>query len=141
MIRPSLIVRNAVVAVFVVLYSLCAVRPVRAADGPLAPVNLRCEYLKNPVGIDVRQPRLSWVDRHTGRAQVQTAYQILVASSPELLAREKGDEWDTGKTASDDPTQVVYKGKALQSNRSYWWKARYWDKDGSASDYSRPAEF
>jgi alpha-L-rhamnosidase len=83
MLRPSLIVRNAVVALFVVLCPLCAVRPVRAADGPLAPVNLRCEYLKNPVGIDVRQPRLSWVDRHTDRAQVQTAYQVLVASSPE----------------------------------------------------------
>jgi alpha-L-rhamnosidase len=113
----------------------------RAAEAPLAPSNLRCEYLTNPVGIDVRQPRFAWVDRHTGRAQVQSAYQVLVASSPELLVQNKGDQWDSGKVASDDPAQVVYNGKPLESDHSYWWKVRWWDKDGSASDYSQPASF
>jgi alpha-L-rhamnosidase len=93
------------------------------------------------VGIDVRQPRFAWVDRHTGRAQSQSAFQLLVASSPELLAQNKGDQWDTGKTASDDPTQVVYNGKPLESDHSYWWKVRYWDKDGNASEYSQSASF
>ena len=61
-----------------------------AAEGPLPPTSLRCEYLKNPVGIDVRQPRFAWVLRHTERAQMQSAYQVLVASSPELLSPEQG---------------------------------------------------
>jgi alpha-L-rhamnosidase len=113
----------------------------RAAEGPLAPVNLRCEYLKNPVGIDVRQPRFAWVLSHTERAQVQSAYQVLVASSPEALIENKGDVWDSGKTVSDDSTQVVYNGKPLETDHSYWWKVRYWDKDGNASDYSQPASF
>ncbi len=134
---PSLIWIGAVV----VTSTLAAVRPVRAAEGPLAPVNLRCEYLHNPVGIDVKQPRFAWVLLHTGRAQTQSAYQVLVASSPELLEHDKGDQWDSGKVASDDSTQVIYNGKPLESDHPYWWKVRYWDKDGNASDYSRPASF
>jgi alpha-L-rhamnosidase len=93
------------------------------------------------MGIDVRQPRFSWVLMHTERGQIQSAYQVLVASSPESLAQNKGDQWDSGKTASDDSTQVVYRGKPLGSDRSYWWKVRYWDKDGNVSDYSHPASF
>jgi len=129
------------IAVAVVLSAAWAIPSLSAAEGPLAPVNLRCEYLTSPVGIDVRQPRFAWIDRHTGRAQSQSAFQLLVASSQELLGQNKGDQWDTGKTASDDPTQVVYNGKPLESDHSYFWKVRYWDKDGNASEYSRPASF
>jgi alpha-L-rhamnosidase len=110
-------------------------------SGPLAPINLRCEYLTNPVGIDVRLPRFGWVDRHTQRAQAQSAFQLLVASSPELLAQDKGDQWDSGKTASEDFTAVVYGGKALESNHSYFWKVKWWDKEGVASGYSSPSSF
>jgi len=130
----------AIVALFALSAGLI-VRSARAAEGPLAPVNLRCEYLDNPVGIDVRQPRFAWVLRHTERAQMQSAYQVLVASSPELLAQSKGDQWDSGQTASADSTQVVYKGKTLESGHSYWWRVRYWDKDGNTSEYSHPASF
>ena len=129
------------VAALLALPAVGAIPSARAAEGPLPPGNLRCEYLKNPVGIDVRQPRFAWVLRHTERAQIQSAYQVLVASSPEPLVQNKGDQWDSGKTASDDSTQVVYKGKPLESDHSYWWKVRYWDKDGNASDYSHPASF
>ncbi len=133
--------RIMVAAVLLALSGVWAVSVTYAAEGPLAPTNLRCEYLTNPVGIDVRLPRFAWVDRHTGRAQVQSAYQLLVASTPELLAQNKGDQWDSGKVASDDPTQVIYNGKPLESDHSYWWKVRWWDKDGSASDYSQAATF
>jgi len=141
MLRSYSILRVAAIVVLLALAVGWAVPSVRAAEGPLAPVTLRCEYLHNPVGIDVRLPRFAWVLHHTERAQVQSAYQVLVASSPELLAQDKGDQWDSGKTASDDSTQVVYNGKPLESDHSYWWKVRYWDKEGNASDYSQPASF
>jgi alpha-L-rhamnosidase len=111
------------------------------ADGPLAPKNLRCEYLSNPLGIDVRQPRLAWVLEHTQRGQKQTAYQILVAARPETLAQDTGDQWDSGKVVSEDSTQVAYNGKPLQSGTTYYWKVRTWDKDGNASPYSHAAQF
>jgi alpha-L-rhamnosidase len=102
---------------------------------------LRCEYLKNPLGIDVRQPRFAWVLAHTERGQKQTAYQVQVGSGPEILSQDRGDLWDSGRTASDDSTQVVYRGKSLASGLTYYWKVRYWDKEGRASEYSRPASF
>jgi len=110
-------------------------------DGPLPPKNLRCEYLSNPLGIDVRQPRFAWVLDHTARGQRQTAYQILVATQPGLLDQEKGDQWDSGKVVSEDSTQVVYGGKPLESGAAYYWKVRTWDKDGNAGPYSRAAQF
>jgi alpha-L-rhamnosidase len=102
---------------------------------------LRCEYLKNPLGIDVRQPRFAWVLAHTERGQRQTAYQVLVASRLDLLIQDKGDLWDSGKTASEDSTQVVYAGKPLASGKTSYWKVRYWDSAGNASPYSAVAQF
>jgi hypothetical protein len=71
-------------------------------------VNLRCEYLVNPMGIDVVEPRLSWILKSGRRAETQSAYQILVASSDELLEQDKGDLWNNGKVKSDRSNQVVY---------------------------------
>ena len=105
----------------------------------LAPDRLRCEYLDNPLGIDTPQPRLSWVLESKQRAERQTAYQILAASSEALLKSDTGDLWDSGKVASDQTLHVVYAGKELASSQRCFWKVRVWDKDGKASAYSRPA--
>ena len=118
-----------------------ASRAAYGLDGPAAPQNLRCEYLSNPLGIDVLQPRFSWVLEHSGRGEMQTAYQVLVATRAESLTRDEGDQWDSGKVASDNSIQVEYKGKPLVSAQTYYWKARYWDKEGSASPYSETARF
>ncbi|MBZ5671128.1 MAG: glycoside hydrolase family 78 protein [Acidobacteriia bacterium] len=123
------------------LPAMWSLQPARAAEGPLPPTNLRCEYLKNPLGIDVLQPRFAWVLAHTERGQKQTAYQVLVASSLELLNQDKGDLWDSGKTASEDSAQVVYSGKPLASAKTCYWKARYWDSAGNVSPYSLVARF
>jgi alpha-L-rhamnosidase len=50
--------------------------------------NLRCEYLKDPLGMDVVNPRLSSLMEDGERGQKRTAYQILVASTPEILAKD-----------------------------------------------------
>ena len=108
--------------------------------------NLRCESLANPLGIDVTQPRLSWViversQKPEVRSQKQTAYQILVASSEPLLKRDQGDLWDSGKVASDQSIQVEYRGQPLASRMRCYWKARVWDQDGKASAWSQPAQW
>ncbi len=110
-----------------------------AVAAGLSPDRLRCEYLDNPLGIDTPQPRLSWVLQSRQRAQQQTAYQILAATSEALLQADTGDLWDTGKVASDQTLHVVYAGKALASCQRCYWKVRVWDKDGKASADSRPA--
>ncbi len=134
--------RAAVILVaFILAGAGWSARPSDAADGPSSPVNLRCEYLSNPLGIDVRQPRFAWVLEHSQRGQKQSAYQVLVATRPALLDQDKGDAWDSGKVESDDSTQVVYNGKTLESGRPYYWKVRFWDFDGHASAYSAIAHF
>ena len=70
------------------------------------PSNLRVEYLENPLGIDIREPRLSWVVPHTVRGDVQTAYHVKVSSIP----GGQGDLWDSGKVTSDQSIHVKYKG-------------------------------
>jgi alpha-L-rhamnosidase len=103
--------------------------------------NLRCEYLENPLGVDVAKPRLSWVLEDDERGQKQTASQILVASKPEILAKDQGDLWDSGKVTGDRSNHVEYAGKLLESQTACHWKVRVWDKDGEASDWSAPAQF
>ena len=58
---------------------------------------MRCEYAINPLGIDVAQPRFSWVLESSQRAQMQSAYHVIVASSAEKLRSDIGDKWDSGK--------------------------------------------
>jgi alpha-L-rhamnosidase len=62
-----------------------------------------CEYLKNPVGIDVSRPRFSWTFSATGRGQKQTAYQLLVARDPELLRKNRADQWDSERSIRTSP--------------------------------------
>ena len=88
--------------------------------------NLRCEYLNNPLGIDVARPRLSWVIESTRRGARQTAYQVLVASSEELLKQNKGDVWDSGKVESDRQNGIEYSGKPLGSSQQVYWKVHVW---------------
>lgn len=112
-----------------------------AADAGLVADRLRCEYLVDPLGIDVRQPRLSWALTCQQRCQKQTAFQVLVASSPELLGQDKGDLWDSGRVVSDQSVHVVYSGRPLDSRVQCHWKVRVWDKDGRPSAWSRPARW
>ena len=101
--------------------------------------NLRCEYLINPVGIDAPSPRLSWIITSAKRGDRQTASQIIVSSSPENLAKDRGDMWDTGKSESDQSTQVIYRGKSLQAGATYYWKVKIWNVDGKPSKWSQQA--
>ncbi len=102
---------------------------------------LRCEYLVDPVGIDEVQPRLSWVVSSAERGQWQTAWQVLVASTPEALAAGEGDLWDSGKVAGDATGQIVYAGSPLASRAECHWKIRSWDKDDRPSAWSAPAKW
>lgn len=96
---------------------LLAVCPGRAAGqgGGEPPIGLqanqlKCEHLTNPLGIEAPQPRLSWVLESNERAQLQTAYQILVASSLNELQANNADKWDSGKVVSDNSVEVAYRG-------------------------------
>ncbi len=102
---------------------------------------LRCEYLVDPPGIHETSPRLSWRMISTARGEKQTAYRVLVASLPELLAEHKGDLWDSGKVVSDQSSQVEYGGRPLSSRMRCYWMLRTWDREEQPGPWSRPARW
>jgi alpha-L-rhamnosidase len=102
-------------------------------------VGLRCEYLSDPSGIDVRKPRLSWRLTPEANIRVQIAYRILVASAPTVLQKDVGDLWDSGRVASGETTWIEYGGKTLVSGQRVYWKVRVWTDGGKASPWSGPA--
>src|SRR5271170_7115839 len=110
----------------------------------VVPLDLRCEYLVNPVGIDVCEPRLSWklmVTLPDVRNVRQSAYQILVASSPEVLARDQGDVWDSGQVSTDDSVNIPFAGKQLASREQLYWKVRAWYGGRKPSAWSKPSDW
>ncbi len=110
-------------------------------ENTLAPLELKCEYAVNPLGVDIAQPRFSWELYSSQRGQMQSAYQILVASSEEKLNANIGDDWDSGKVASDQSVNIAYEGSVLTSGEKCCWKVRCWDKNDKVSAYSNPAKF
>ncbi len=111
-----------------------------ALTSDLKPVNLRTEYKIDPV-VDAVKPRLSWELNSNVRGQMQTAYQIMVASSAAQLAADKADIWNSNKTMSNATNQVEFGGKALQSRAICYWKVRSWDKNGQVGAWSTPAKW
>ncbi|MDW7692065.1 family 78 glycoside hydrolase catalytic domain [Flammeovirgaceae bacterium SG7u.111] len=108
---------------------------------PGGPLLLQCEYQTDPIGIDALRPRLSWMVNDSSRGAAQTAYQILVASSLELLEKDEADIWDSGKTLSEESALVTFTGSELKSNTKYYWKVRTWNNEDMMSPYSKPASW
>jgi hypothetical protein len=111
------------------------------ASALLPPHELKCEYARNPGGVDVPEPRLFWQLESDVPGQSQTAYQVLVASSRELLARNKADRWNSGKVRSDETIHIRYAGRRLKSSEQVFWKVRAWDKQGKESGWSEIASW
>lgn len=113
----------------------------QAVSAALTPVALTCEHLRNPLGLDRPEPRLSWQLAGPGRGRRQTAYRLLVASSLKRLASEDGDLWDSGRVPSDTTALVPYAGSALKSRQRCFWAVQVWDEQGEASAWSEAAHW
>lgn len=99
---------------------------------------LRCEYLVNPLGIDEKKPRLSWIIESNRRGMYQSAWQVRVASTAQLLAAGNADLWDSGRIEDDRSVHIVYEGTPLTSRQTCYWEVQIWDDQGT-SIVSEPA--
>ncbi len=95
------------------------------------PVNLRCEYLVRPIGIDAT-PRLSWFIDDNRFGANQQAYRIMLSTDSSSLAAGKAGVWDSGQVSSDRML-VNYSGNPLERFTRYYWSVTIWDKDGIKS--------
>ncbi|MBR5627114.1 MAG: family 78 glycoside hydrolase catalytic domain [Thermoguttaceae bacterium] len=111
----------------------------------LKPVDLQCEMLQNPLGIDVLSPRLSWRlnSLKPGQSgQAQTAWRILVSDQDKFpLDFNQADSasfiWDSGWIESAKSQQIAYQGKPLESDKTYYWQVQIRDEQGK---FSQPSE-
>lgn len=126
----------AVVALFLSVPSTAGVERTKArvGAGPGTPTDLRVEYLREAYGIDTPSPRFSWVIAHADRNQAQSAYRIVVSTSPTL---QPSDAWDSGQVASNRSAHVAYAGRPLQSDTTYYWSVTVWDASGAQSAAAR----
>lgn len=104
------------------------------------PIDLRCEFRINPIGIDEPKPRLSWRLADERAGVLQSAYEIQSASTLERL-HAKPDLWKSGQVASDQTLDIAYGGKKLASRMQVWWRVRIWDEKKQVGPWSQPATF
>ena len=113
--------------------------PTHAPESPGQVHHLTCEFMVDPLGIDTAKPQLGWHLVSAIRGARQSAYQILVASDPVMLAGGDGNLWNSGKVMSDASAAVVYAGQSLRSGMRCYWKVRTWDQNGIPGRWSAPA--
>ncbi|MDR0845691.1 MAG: alpha-rhamnosidase, partial [Tannerella sp.] len=94
-----------------------------------SPVQLRCEYLSAPIGVDVPNPRLSWRLNDDRYGALQQAYRVIVGTDSTAVVSGKGGLWDTQKVTSD-AMLITYAGKSIEPFTKYYWSVHVWDKDG-----------
>ncbi|MDR1779905.1 MAG: glycoside hydrolase family 78 protein [Tannerella sp.] len=129
--------KKTVFALIILLYSA-----VYAIAAPFSLYDLTCEHETAPLAVETLAPRFSWKIHATERGFAQSAYQIIVASTLENLAADKGDVWDSGKTASSQ--SILVQGLQLNAPKDgqlFYWKVRVWDAKNTASEWSEQQLF
>lgn len=103
--------------------------------------DLKCESLTAPLAIDNTSPHFSWKMLSEEDGAHSTAYQILVATTPDKLNEEQADLWNSGKVQEPRTTHIAYEGKPLASRTIAYWKVRIWNEKDKASQWSEPTSF
>lgn len=105
------------------------------------PTDLMVAWIRNSQEVKVlgSKPEYAWVI--SKGAVLQSAYQILVATSKEIIDNNNGDLWDSGQVKDSTSSNVEYNGDFLKVGETYFWKVRIWDKDNRLSRYSGSRSF
>lgn len=110
------------------------------AAPPQAPSHLLVDDAVAPVGTGLK-PFFGWRVNDPDANELQSKYQLRIATSAAALASGRADVWDSGEVASSDQNHFTYAGPALAADRAYFWQVRTWDKAGAPGPFSAPARF
>lgn len=116
-----------------------AIGKVMIEDSTLRVSELRCQSLRNPIGIDKQNPTFSWKIKSDEKNIAQTAYRIVVASSKDKL--DNPDIWDSGIKYSNQNAFIPFEGKSLKTGQKYFWRVKIQDNKKDTSSWSKPASF
>ncbi|WP_437919734.1 glycoside hydrolase family 78 protein [Sphingobacterium sp. LRF_L2] len=119
-----------IIAVFITFFhSLTAIKVVAQSKSTRS-VELTCEHLISPLGIDNPNPRLIWKVTDQNDGAKQTAYRIVVGIDSNEVVKGEGRIWDSNRMENDSQL-VRYDGVALQPLTRYFWKVSLWDTHGA----------
>lgn len=108
----------------------------------MSPHDLRTEHQVDPLAVATARPTFSWKLRDVSATPArQTAYRVLVASSPDRLVENHADCWNSGWVESDRTWNVRYNGAALAAGETYHWLVESWTDSALAPSRSGPARF
>ena len=85
-------------------------------------IDLKCENLVNPLGMDEKKPLFSWKIASDKNDTFQTAYEINI------------DKVWTEKKDTDQSINVEYRGPALTPKTRYNYKVKVWDNHGESAE-------
>jgi alpha-L-rhamnosidase len=114
---------------------ICLFGTIYAQD--LSVKDMTCEHKKDPVGIDIKQPRLSWKIIGTGNSLLQISYSIRVSTDKKFSSGKI--IWQSGKTESVESILQTYNGPELKTGQRYFWQVKIWDNKGRESKWSEVA--
>jgi len=83
------------------------------------------EHMVNPIGLDEKKPRFSWILTNTSQHDVtQKAYQLQIFCEDELVC-------DTGRVESEKSIEVEIEKLLLQPKTAYRLALKVWDNKGN----------
>ena len=100
-----------------------------------------CENKISPFGVNPEEIIFSWEMQSNDMNVVQTAYQLVIASTNGKIKAGKFDVYNSGIVKSSQSIQVEYKGKEMHSGQTYYWKVRVWDNKNKASEWCNVQNF
>jgi alpha-L-rhamnosidase len=103
----------------------------------LSVTDLRTEYLRNPIGIDVRTPHFSWQMNSSERGAKQTAYEITVSTDKNA----SNTVWSSGRIESGKSVNNTYAGASLAPSTRYYWHVDIWDNNNTRVSSTETAYF
>lgn len=109
--------------------------------GKIGIIEMRCENQESPLGVQSYQPIFAWKLEADARNINQSAYRILVADNSDLLNKDTGNVWDSGRCLSTESINIVYEGMPLKSAVCYYWKVKVWDNKENESSWSKIKTF
>jgi len=127
--------KNHILIILFIVFVAC-----NKSNHQVSPVNLKCEYIENPIGIDVTHPRFTWQMSGETSGLSQKAYQVFVGTDSVEVSNGKGKLWQS-KQVNSSTLPVIYQGQKLKPFTRYYWGVRILDERGKWSAISRIARF
>lgn len=91
---------------------------------------VRCDFVEAAGSPGKKVPSFSWIVASGERGALQTAYQVEVASSEDVLSKQVADLWNSGKVTSRQTLHVTWAGMPPETYGTWYYRVTIWDNRG-----------